>query len=78
MTFLDMTFNYSKGTQNHKSQVWWRTHFDYYIKLIMKPLIAELTEEKKAVAIFMENFLILQDESSDMCHEIYSEGPRPV
>lgn len=29
----------------------------------MKTLIAELTEEKKAMAIFMENFLILQDES---------------
>jgi len=66
MTFLVMTLKYSKGTQNHKSQVWWRTHFDCYIKLILKSLIAELTEEKKEVAIFMDNFLILQDESCDV------------
>jgi hypothetical protein len=77
MTFLDMTFKYSKGTQNRKSQVWWKTHFDYYIKLILKPLIAALTEEKKEVAIFKENYLILQDESCDMCHKI-NLGTRPA
>ena len=77
MTLLDMTLKYSKGTQNHKSQVWWRTHFDYYIKLNLKPLTAELTEEKKEVAIFMD-FLMLQDKSCDMCHEIHSEGARPA
>lgn len=40
--------------------------------------MAELTEEKKEVATFMENFLILQDESCEMCHEIHSEGAWPT
>jgi len=61
-----MTLKYSNGTQNHKSQLWWRTHFDCYIKLILKSLIAELTEEKKEAAIFTDNFLILQDENCDV------------